>query len=36
MSGMRLIIAGIIQDKAYFREQVEPHSTIKISFTSVQ
>src|SRR6202790_3582445 len=25
MSGMRLIIAGIIQDKAYFREQVEPH-----------
>jgi glycosyltransferase involved in cell wall biosynthesis len=25
MSGMRLIIAGIIQDAAYFREQVEPH-----------
>jgi glycosyltransferase involved in cell wall biosynthesis len=25
MSGMRLIIAGIIQDEAYFREQVEPH-----------
>ena len=25
LSGMRLIIAGIIQDKAYFREQVEPH-----------
>jgi glycosyltransferase involved in cell wall biosynthesis len=25
LSGMRLIIAGIIQDKAYFREQVKPH-----------
>jgi glycosyltransferase involved in cell wall biosynthesis len=25
LSGMRLIIAGIIQDKAYFREQVQPH-----------
>jgi glycosyltransferase involved in cell wall biosynthesis len=25
MSGMRLIIAGIIQDETYFREQVEPH-----------
>lgn len=25
LSGMRLIIAGIIQDKTYFREQVEPH-----------
>ena len=25
LSGMRLIIAGIIQDKAYFREQIEPH-----------
>jgi glycosyltransferase involved in cell wall biosynthesis len=24
-SGMRLIIAGIIQDKAYFREQIEPY-----------
>ena len=24
-SGMRLIIAGIIQDKTYFREQVEPY-----------
>src|SRR5260370_29247951 len=24
-SGMRLIIAGIIQDDAYFREQVKPH-----------
>ena len=25
LSGMRLIIAGIIQDQAYFREQVKPH-----------
>ena len=25
LSGMRLIIAGIVQDKAYFREQVQPH-----------
>src|SRR6202162_2085012 len=25
LSGMRLIIAGIIQDKAYFREQIRPH-----------
>jgi glycosyltransferase involved in cell wall biosynthesis len=25
LSGMRLIIAGIIQDKAYFRERVQPH-----------
>jgi glycosyltransferase involved in cell wall biosynthesis len=25
LSGMRLIIAGIVQDKAYFREQIEPH-----------
>jgi glycosyltransferase involved in cell wall biosynthesis len=25
LSGMRLIIAGIIQDQAYFRDQVEPH-----------
>jgi glycosyltransferase involved in cell wall biosynthesis len=25
LSGMRLVIAGIIQDKAYFREQVQPH-----------
>jgi glycosyltransferase involved in cell wall biosynthesis len=25
LTGMRLIIAGIIQDKAYFREQIEPH-----------
>ncbi len=24
-SGFRLVIAGIIQDQAYFREQVEPH-----------
>jgi glycosyltransferase involved in cell wall biosynthesis len=25
LSGERLIIAGIIQDKAYFREQIQPH-----------
>ena len=25
LSGMRLIIAGIIQDKGYFREQIEPN-----------
>src|SRR5579862_718301 len=25
LSGMRLIIAGIVQDKAYFREQIKPH-----------
>jgi glycosyltransferase involved in cell wall biosynthesis len=25
LSGMRLLIAGIIQDQAYFREQVQPH-----------
>jgi glycosyltransferase involved in cell wall biosynthesis len=25
LSGMRLIIAGIVQDTAYFREQIEPH-----------
>jgi glycosyltransferase involved in cell wall biosynthesis len=25
LSGMHLIIAGIIQDQAYFREQVQPH-----------
>jgi glycosyltransferase involved in cell wall biosynthesis len=25
MSGRRLIIAGIIQDEAYFRESIEPH-----------
>src|SRR6185295_15445018 len=25
LSGRRLIIAGIIQDKDYYREQVEPH-----------
>jgi glycosyltransferase involved in cell wall biosynthesis len=25
LCGMRLIIAGIIQDKAYFREQISPH-----------
>src|SRR5580692_10190583 len=25
LSGMRLVIAGIVQDEAYFREQIEPH-----------
>src|SRR6185312_4339627 len=25
LSGKRLIIAGIVQDKAYFREQIQPH-----------
>src|ERR1700685_1780663 len=25
LCGIRLIIAGIVQDKAYFREQIEPH-----------
>jgi glycosyltransferase involved in cell wall biosynthesis len=25
LSGRRLIIAGIVQDEAYFREQIEPH-----------
>jgi glycosyltransferase involved in cell wall biosynthesis len=25
LSGLRLLIAGIIQDEAYFREQVKPH-----------
>ena len=25
LSGMRLIIAGIIQDEAYFRERIKPH-----------
>jgi glycosyltransferase involved in cell wall biosynthesis len=25
LSGMRLIIAGIVQDETYFREQIEPH-----------
>jgi glycosyltransferase involved in cell wall biosynthesis len=31
LSGLPLLIAGIIQDRAYFREQVEPHldSTIR-------
>ena len=33
---MRLIIAGIIQDEGYFREQVNPISTIKRSFISAQ
>src|ERR1700726_1655505 len=25
LSGLRLIIAGIVQDEVYFREQIEPH-----------
>lgn len=25
MTGLRLVIAGIIQDQAYFRKQIEPH-----------
>ncbi len=25
LSGLQLLIAGIIQDETYFREQVEPH-----------
>jgi glycosyltransferase involved in cell wall biosynthesis len=25
LSGLPLLIAGIIQDETYFREQVEPH-----------
>src|SRR4249920_778217 len=25
LSGMRLIIAGIVQDEAYFREEIKPH-----------
>ena len=25
LSGMRLIISGIVQDEAYFREQIKPH-----------
>ena len=25
LTGMRLIIGGIVQDKAYFQEQVQPH-----------
>jgi glycosyltransferase involved in cell wall biosynthesis len=25
LSGMRLIIAGIVQDEVYFREQIKPH-----------
>jgi glycosyltransferase involved in cell wall biosynthesis len=31
-SGMPLLIAGIIQDAAYFREQVEPHLNQKIRY----
>src|SRR5579864_4622036 len=31
-SGLPLLIAGIIQDQAYFREQVEPHLDRKIRY----
>ncbi|MEO8658711.1 MAG: glycosyltransferase family 4 protein [Bryobacteraceae bacterium] len=31
-SGMPLVIAGIIQDQAYFRERVEPHLSDSIRF----
>jgi glycosyltransferase involved in cell wall biosynthesis len=32
LSGLPLLIAGIIQDQAYFREQVEPHLDQKIRY----
>ena len=32
LSGMPLLIAGIIQDRVYFREQVEPHLTDTIRY----
>jgi glycosyltransferase involved in cell wall biosynthesis len=32
LSGMPLLIAGIIQDRAYYREQVEPHLTGTIRY----
>jgi glycosyltransferase involved in cell wall biosynthesis len=32
LSGLPLLIAGIIQDKAYFREQVEPHLNQTIQY----
>src|SRR5947208_3522374 len=32
MSGLPLLIAGIIQDQAYFREQVEPHLSQAIRY----
>src|SRR6202166_3337871 len=32
LSGMPLLIAGIIQDQSYFREQVEPHLDQKIRY----
>ncbi len=31
-TGLRLLIAGIIQDRAYFREQVEPHLDDRIRY----
>jgi glycosyltransferase involved in cell wall biosynthesis len=32
LSGLPLLIAGIIQDRTYFREQVEPHLDSKIHY----
>jgi len=32
MTGLRLLIAGIIQDQKYFREQVEPHLGDRIRY----
>ena len=32
LSGMPLLIAGIIQDQTYFREQVEPHLNLNIRY----
>jgi len=32
LSGLPLLIAGIIQDRSYFREQVEPHLDQKIRY----
>src|ERR1700683_4373736 len=32
LSGLRLLIAGIIQDEAYFREQVKPHLNEQIRY----
>ena len=32
LSGLPLLIAGIIQDRTYFREQVEPHLTGTIRY----
>jgi glycosyltransferase involved in cell wall biosynthesis len=32
LSGLTLLIAGIVQDRTYFREQVEPHLNEKIRY----